>query len=47
LNPADFIIYLNTKKGELFLCDDHIDILANQEISGYAFLKLTDVKLER
>ena len=45
LSPADFIIYLNTKKEALFLRDDHINILAGQEISGRAFLRLTEQKL--
>ncbi|RGB41178.1 hypothetical protein C1646_810842 [Rhizophagus diaphanus] len=38
LSPTELVIYLNLKKDELFLSDDHINAFASQDLSGADFL---------
>ncbi|CAG8674382.1 10427_t:CDS:1, partial [Paraglomus brasilianum] len=46
-SPKDVITFLETKKEELFLDDDDINVIKRNKVAGCAFLDLSQEEFER
>ncbi|CAG8572093.1 3743_t:CDS:1, partial [Paraglomus brasilianum] len=46
-SPKDVITFLETKKEELFLDDDDINVIKRNKVAGRVFLDLSQEKFER